>query len=82
VHIVPAPGAGAPPPSPAGPAIAETKSPAPAAVRRIAVRSAVKPAEPEPVEFLPFARWRKMVEQQKKGTARTAASYPPTEYGQ
>jgi peptidoglycan/xylan/chitin deacetylase (PgdA/CDA1 family) len=82
VHIVPAPGAGAPQPPPAEPAVAEKKIPATAVARRVAVRSAPKPAEPEPVGFLPFARWRKMVEQQQKGATRTAVSYPPAEYGQ
>jgi peptidoglycan/xylan/chitin deacetylase (PgdA/CDA1 family) len=77
VHLVPAPGAGAPPPLPAEPLVAEKKA-APPTVRRVAVRAA--PKEPEPTELLPMARWRKMFEQQKKAAV-TAVAYPGNENG-
>jgi peptidoglycan/xylan/chitin deacetylase (PgdA/CDA1 family) len=79
VHIVPAPGAGAPPPPPEEPAVAANETPAPVAIRRVAVRPAAKPSEPEPTEFLPFARWRKMIEQRKG--ERAASAYPAFDHG-
>jgi len=76
VHVVPAPGAGAPPPLPEEPLVAEKKA-APPPVRRVAARPA---KEPESAELLPFARWRKMFEQQNQ-RAVTAAAYPGNENG-
>jgi peptidoglycan/xylan/chitin deacetylase (PgdA/CDA1 family) len=71
VHIVPAPGAGAP--AMPEPIVAEKRAPAPA--RKVATRTAPKKPEAETVaEFPVLARWRKMMEQ-RKGAAMTI-SYP------
>jgi peptidoglycan/xylan/chitin deacetylase (PgdA/CDA1 family) len=76
VHIVPAPGAGAPP-FLAEPLVAEKKA-APPPVRRVAARPAAK--EPDPAELLPLARWRKMFAQPNQ-RAVTAIAYPGNENG-
>ena len=76
VHIVPAPGAGAPPmPEP----IVAAKQ-APAAARKTVARIAPKKPEAETVaEFPILARWRKMVEQHKGAVV--ATSYPGNDNG-
>jgi peptidoglycan/xylan/chitin deacetylase (PgdA/CDA1 family) len=71
VHIIPAPGAGAP--ATPEPIIAKKQPPAPA--RKVATRVTPKKSEAETVaEFSVLARWRKMMEQ-RKGAA-IAISYP------
>jgi peptidoglycan/xylan/chitin deacetylase (PgdA/CDA1 family) len=88
VHMIPAPGAGAPPLPPAPqPLVAEKLPPAPAPVaakvHKVAARHAApKPAEtePAPVEFRMMSRWRKYFEE-RKGAATAAASYPGNDRG-
>ena len=78
VHMVPAPGAGAPPPPMPEPLVAEKQPPAPA--RKVATRAAPKKPEAETVADFPvLARWRKMMEQRKGAVVST--SYPGNDNG-
>jgi hypothetical protein len=76
VHIIPAPGAGAP--ATPEPIVAKKQPPAP--TRKFATRAALKKPEAETVaEFSVLARWQKMMEQ-RKGAA-IAISYPGSDNG-